>query len=314
MDSCEDYLAAAGYGLLELDQRCRPSLIHLNGHAQAALAWRAPFLIVGHSCMLSWSRALGRDHAARRLDAYRRRVCAGLRAAQAVVCPTAWMLAQLLGHYEVRFEGLVINHARRASEYFPSPKSGIVLGAGHLWDEATNLAALDAVGDRLPWPVLLAGPVCEFERRRVPTRHVDSLGPLGANELAWWMSHSAIFAHPARYEPFVLAPLEAARSGCALVLGDIPSLREVWGDAAVYVDPDDHDALAATLRELIADPFHRNTMAARAQVRAQRYSVPRMVAAYHNLYLELVHAEPRLDPGSSILHDLHAGPRVAGAC
>ena len=33
---------------------------------------------------------------------------------------------------------------------------------------------------------------------------------------------------PARYEPFGLSILEAALSGCALVLGDLPSLRELW--------------------------------------------------------------------------------------
>jgi len=36
------------------------------------------------------------------------------------------------------------------------------------------------------------------------------------------------------YEPFGLAPLEAALSRCAIVANDIPSLREVWGSAAMY--------------------------------------------------------------------------------
>jgi glycogen(starch) synthase len=47
---------------------------------------------------------------------------------------------------------------------------------------------------------------------------------------------------PARYEPFGLSVLEAALSGCALVLGDIASLREVWGGAACYVRPGDSRA------------------------------------------------------------------------
>ena len=36
------------------------------------------------------------------------------------------------------------------------------------------------------------------------------------------------------YEPFGLAPLEAALCGCAVVANDIGSLREVWGEAAIY--------------------------------------------------------------------------------
>ena len=58
---------------------------------------------------------------------------------------------------------------------------------------------------------------------------------------------AAIYALPARYEPFGLSALEAALSGCALVLGDIPSLREVWGDAAVFVPPDDAGGLRDAL-------------------------------------------------------------------
>ncbi len=72
--------------------------------------------------------------------------------------------------------------------------------------------------------------------------------------MAGWLGRASIFALPARYEPFGLLPLEAALSGCALVLGDIPSLREVWGDAAWFVPPDDRDALTAAIGSLIASP------------------------------------------------------------
>jgi glycogen synthase len=57
-----------------------------------------------------------------------------------------------------------------------------------------------------------------------------------------WYARASIYALPARYEPFGLSALEAALSGCALILGDIPSLREVWLEAAPYVSPDDESA------------------------------------------------------------------------
>ena len=56
---------------------------------------------------------------------------------------------------------------------------------------------------------------------------------------------AAIYALPARYEPFRLEVLEAAAPGCALVLGDIASLRELWDGAALFVAPDDDRALRA---------------------------------------------------------------------
>jgi glycosyltransferase involved in cell wall biosynthesis len=289
MPDCEDELARAGEWLLELEARARPELVHLNGYAHAALPWQAPAIVVGHSCVCSWWRAVHRSQAPASWDGYRQRVRAGLARTHAVVAPTAWMLAQLLSCYEVRFEGLVINNARRVEDFRAGPKHALVLGAGRLWDKAKNLAALDAAAEQLPWPVLVAGERSGPQAHEIAAANVELLGQLPARELAWWMARAPIFAHPARYEPFGLAPLEAALSGCALVLGDIGSLREIWGDAALFVDPDDHDQLAATLRALIDDAPRRAMMAARAHARACRYSVARMVAAYHHLYLEVAH-------------------------
>jgi glycosyltransferase involved in cell wall biosynthesis len=165
-------------------------------------------------------------------------------------------------------------------------KEPFVLCAGRLWDEAKNLAALDSVAPRLPWPVYAAG-----DARAKQSRGVVSLGRLSEAQLAGVMSRAAIYALPARYEPFGLSALEAAISGCALVLGDIASLREVWGDAAIYVEPDDHGALAAALGDLIRQPRRREALAARATDRAKRYTPQRMAAGYLEIYEALRHQE-----------------------
>jgi glycosyltransferase involved in cell wall biosynthesis len=78
--------------------------------------------------------------------------------------------------------------------------------------------------------------------------------------------------------------LEAALSGCALVLGDIASLREVWGDAALYVHPDDHLALRDALARLIADATLRHRLGRRARSRAMRYTPARMARGYIRAY------------------------------
>jgi glycosyltransferase involved in cell wall biosynthesis len=113
------------------------------------------------------------------------------------------------------------------------------------------------------------------------------LGRLGTRQLARWYTRAAIYASPARYEPFGLSALEAAFSGCALVLGDIPSLREVWGAAACYVEPDDSTALAASITALIDRTDQRASMAARAMTRARRYTLDAACDAYLTIYQEL---------------------------
>src|SRR5439155_1168938 len=81
---------------------------------------------------------------------------------------------------------------------------------------------------------------------RVP-RHLSAVGQIGSLALRRLYAEASIYAWPARYEPFGLSVLEAALSGCALVLGDIPSLRELWEGAAWFVPADDDGALAAAI-------------------------------------------------------------------
>ena len=87
-----------------------------------------------------------------------------------------------------------------------------------------------------------------------------------------------IFVSPAKYEPFGLAVLEAAQAGCALVLNEIPTFRELWDGAAVFAEADDQTALCAAIGCLIDDPARRRAIGAAAQDRARRYTLAVMVA------------------------------------
>jgi glycosyltransferase involved in cell wall biosynthesis len=92
---------------------------------------------------------------------------------------------------------------------------------------------------------------------------------------------------PSLYEPFGLAPLEAARAGAALVLSDIPSLREVWADAATYVAPRDSRGLAAAVNALTRQPALLAERAAAALQRARALTARTMALRYHEAYREL---------------------------
>jgi glycogen synthase len=113
--------------------------------------------------------------------------------------------------------------------------------------------------------------------------------------MAWRLGCTSIFVAPARYEPFGLAILEAAAAGCALVLGDIPSLRENWGGAAVFVDLEDRSALKSAINDLIANPGGRGRVATVVQCRAREFTLLRMARAYAALYREMAPTSARLE-------------------
>ncbi|VTU39414.1 glycosyltransferase, family [Variovorax sp. PBL-H6] len=288
MDDPWDDVAAAGRWLQQLEQALRPDVVHLNQFAFGALRFRAPTLVVAHSCVLSWWRAVRGGSAPARFDRYRQGVAAGLAGASLVAAPTQAMLASLGENHGLSRPGLVLPNGRDPLAYRPAAKQPVVLSAGRLWDEAKNLAALEAVAPALPWPVRVAGATRMPGGGMRETRAVEPLGELSPSALAVQMSQAAIYALPARYEPFGQSALEAALSGCALVLGDIASLRELWGPAALYVPPDDHDALREALQRLIAQPLLRDELARNARARALHFTPARMAHAYRRAYRQLI--------------------------
>ncbi|WP_437672469.1 glycosyltransferase family 4 protein [Sorangium sp. So ce131] len=283
----------AGAWLLEIEEQVRPDVVHLNGYAHGALSFRAPKLVVAHSCVLSWWDAVLKQAAPSSYARYTHEVARGLAAAAAVVAPTRAMMRAVVQHYGAPRRALVIPNAADPAALRPARKEDVVLAVGRLWDQAKNIAALGEVAPHLPWPIRVAGSDAHPGGGSLRIDTLEHLGVLSAAGVAEALSRAAIYALPARYEPFGLSILEAALSGCALVLGDIPSLREVWGDAALFVAPDDTSALRRELKALIDDPARRVQMASRARARARLYTPGQMVQRYLELYRELLW-QPRI--------------------
>jgi glycogen(starch) synthase len=288
-------VAAAGEWLLEMAARLRPDAIHLNGYVHAALDWPAPTVVVAHSCVLSWWQAVRGEPAPAEWGRYAGAVTAGLEAAGAVVAPSRAMADELRRWYGLE-RVTVIPNGRDDSWVGGSDLStSLVLGAGRVWDEAKNLAALERVAPVLSWPVAIAGPRPEPAAGPRPEPAVEPaadrgaryLGRLPFHVLSQWLMRAGIFVAPARYEPFGLGILEAAQAGTALVLGRIPSLVELWDGAAVFVDPDDDDALARAVEGLVGDGRRRMEMAAAARQRARGFDLPESAHRYLALYRNL---------------------------
>ena len=277
-----DDVRASDEWLREQADLLRADVVHLNGYAHAALAWRQPVLVAAHSCVLSWHQAVRGTPAGPEWERYHDAVAAGLRGADAIVAPTAAMRRELRRHYGCERSCRVIPNGVSPLLSAAVPREPLVLGAGRLWDEAKGLDTLDEAAARLPWPIEVAGDA----GTRAP-RHVHLLGRLEREDLRARMARAAIFAHPARYEPFGLAVLEAALAGCVLVLGDIESLREQWDDAAVFVTPGDADELCATLDWLIDEGEVREALGRAAQRRARRRTRRAMSETYRELYSQL---------------------------
>jgi glycogen(starch) synthase len=263
----------------------RPDIIHLNSYGAGDLRGVAPVLLTSHSCVGSWWSAVKRQPLPLEWARYRNTVQGALQSADMLTAPSRAMLESTETNYGVSpREARVIPNGCRASHFQGASKEPFILTAGRLWDEAKNVQALARLAPRLPWPVYLAGERKAPDGRDPHLPYCRMLGHLPPDSLAEWYGRASIYALPARYEPFGLSALEAALSGCALVLGDIATLREIWGDAALFVPPDDSSKFEKALRELIDSPETLLRMASAARKRARNYKASRMAAGYRAAY------------------------------
>ncbi len=274
-------LNAASHALAGLAQQIGARGVHLHAPALVGTArWPVPVVAVTHSCVATWWDAVRGGppdpDLAWRIAATR----AGLYAAASVIAPSAAHAAATRRLYGPVRIATVHNGAD------PRPGTATrvpsILTAGRLWDEGKGVAWLDRAAPFMGVPVRAAGPVQGPVGGRAAFPNLDLLGTLAPPALAQAMAAATVFASFPAYEPFGLAVLEAAQAGCALVLRDIPSARELWDGAALFVD--DESGVVTALQRAVRDGA---TWGAAAQARAARYTVDAMVEgtlAAHRAY------------------------------
>lgn len=277
----------------------RPDLLHLNQYCYGAVGADVPRVVVAHSDVVSWWIAVHGEEPppSRWLRWYRQVVSRGLRAASTVVAPSRWMLNMLGEIYGRPEHGMVIYNGRSPRLFNPHmTKTESVLAVGRLWDCAKQVSLLARYPQALP--VWIAGSEVHPEEAMRGElglsggTNVELKGLLPEKQLRMLYTRAAIYAATSRYEPFGLAPLEAAMSRCAVVANDLPSFHELWEDTAIYFRRNDGADLAEKIRQLAADPAWRRDYALRAYRRAlQRFTGERMVNDYLQLYCTLVGTE-----------------------
>lgn len=288
MDSCSNSLIESGEFLLRIESSLRPDIIHVNGYWHASLPFEAPILVTAHSCVSSWWKACRGTPLPSDWSGYKRWIAQAVSASDLVIAPTRAYLEEFCDHHGKPKRSCVIWNGRPGALFRPGTKRHIVLGAGRLWDDAKNMSLLCHAAEGLDIPIVLAGEFVAPDGRIFEPTGVAALGRLSPKDTAKWMSEASIFAAPARYEPFGLCILEAALSGCALVLGDIPSLRELWDGVATFVKPDDITGLRRAIKMLADAPHLANSDGAKARERALQYTAEAMGHAYFAAYRVLL--------------------------
>lgn len=286
MRNPQDDLARSAEELLALESRMRPDIVHINGYWHATLPFCAPVLSVAHSCVTSWWLACHGCRPPEEWSDYENGVAAGISAADMVVAPSAAYLESLCSLHDGPSSARVVHNGCDLAA--PNPeKVTTVLAAGRIWDRAKNIAMLDRALEGTGVPLVVAGELRSPDGSHAEATSATMLGAISRSELHAHMASAAIFASPALYEPFGLSVLEAALNGCALVLSDIPTFRELWSGAAIFLPAIEPRSWRHVLARLVRDPARSAMLGQLARARAAHYSAKHMANAYLDIYREL---------------------------
>jgi glycogen synthase len=300
MQEAEGDIEASSEYLRSLIDEVQPDLLHLNQFCYGSLDVSIPKLVVAHSDVVSWwVNVKGAEPDADGwTNWYRDTVGQGLANATAVVAPSRWMLECVETYYGKPKQASVIYNGRTPTLFNPYvTKEDTVLSVGRLWDGGKQAALLTQVETSIP--VFIAGTEKHADEsfRTVESALGEShpklflKGQQSEGQLRQLFARASIYAATSRYEPFGLAPVEAALSRCALLCNDIPTFHELWGDSAIYFRHNDAKGLQDAIEQLHADRELRLTYANLAYNRAkQRFTAERMVEDYMNLYQSLASA------------------------
>ena len=306
MEDPWDDLEKAGRWLLQLEEELQPDLVHLNSYAFASLPWITPVLLVCHSCVFTWWQQVKGEMPDEKWSHYYEIVKQSLRTSDKLVAVSNTYAQEMAHCYDIPLDHIhVIYNGLYPTDYSAGEKRDVVFGMGRIWDVGKNYRIAEEIVSQLAWPVVIAGHSPDALKSALqgnrdlagvpgataagPNR-ISFAGSLKKEEVVRQLAEASIFLLPSRYEPFGLSALEAGLSRCALVLSDIPTLREIWQEAALYAPPDDTARWAEQINKLIADKPLRKYMAQKAWETALQFTSRKMASQYLVLYKELLHS------------------------
>jgi glycosyltransferase involved in cell wall biosynthesis len=218
--------------------------------------------------------------------------------ADAIIAVSAFTQSQVISLLGVQPAKVrVVHHGTREIELPPNVRrENVILNVGAI-QKRKNIArlveAFETVG--ATWKLVLAGAsgygadeiLARIERSPARDR-IAVLGYVSPSELAAWYARASIFAFPSLDEGFGMPLLEAMSAGIPIVTSNRSALPEVAGDAGLLVDPENTEALADALRELVQNRDLRQDLTRRGVKRASLFSWRKAVHETWEVYLKLL--------------------------
>lgn len=134
----------------------------------------------------------------------------------------------------------------------------------------------------------LPGPMAAALQRAEANENIIFKTGLDDAALVREYNAAACFVFPSFYEGFGLPPLEAMACGTPVIASDLAPMTEVCGQAALYVDPHDTDALVGMMLHLLNDDALRAEMTSKGLEHVKRFSWEKAAKSHMDVFTKVL--------------------------
>ena len=163
------------------------------------------------------------------------------------------------------------------------------------------IAGFYEIMERIPHRLVIAGgsnqifkedPQVKSLLAKIPKERIEFKGYLEEGELFDLYRRASLFVFPSFYEGFGFPPLEAMACGCPVIVSRTPSLTEVCGDAAHYIDPYDVESIAEAMLKVLSEEELRGALIQKGVERVRLFSGEQTVSALLRVFERVLGAGP----------------------
>lgn len=117
---------------------------------------------------------------------------------------------------------------------------------------------------------------------------VELLGYLNDQEFKEIYQHAMALVHPSLYEGFSLTGLEAMALNCPVIASNTTCIPEIYGNAALYFDPQNKDQLISQITALSSSLDLRQKLIKLGQLQIKKYSWNKTATQTFEIYQQLL--------------------------
>lgn len=229
--------------------------------------------------------------------AYKKVISHAIKKSKKIIVPSKYIKRQIVEQFAVKPDKIVVTYEAAEEEYFrvESPVSRVkgdsIIYVGNVYPHKNVNKLLDAMKMIKNVELTIVCPRDIFAQRlkdeiksRNLEKRVKMTGYLAAEDLSKLFSKSTAYVFPTLSEGFGIPGLNAMAAKLPVICSNIPVLKEVYGDAALYFDPKDPKDIATKIRKVLASESVRDDLIEKGRTQAKKYSWSKMAKETLQVY------------------------------